>query len=592
MVQKKLPLINSAHGSDTRNIINELIKLFNNMGYTYDEALQKAHDTLNEAKKTNKMNKNVQEQINTLVAESGTSDAEVLQARTDLKGVTHTVLNSRLNESEDKVHDTERVINVLHHGAKGDGTTDDWSAIQGAIALAETLNRPVYLPTGTYYVSKALVLRHMTSYNYRYGIKFYGNGKDTIITRKHNKQVADYSVMSDLWSQAALAVFGANNIVEDISFNNSKVGVYIGQDPSQGEVRSSASMNRFNNIWMEYVGTGFLFIHGSGNHYNTFNNMHIIHAQICVHLGKGFFMDLYNNNRNVFSNVRVSRSWIGWLLEEADGNFFNNVYAETFRGEDPLGPEPAQLPAALNGKKTVIVALSGQYNTFSNFGHEACEWDIYSVGYRNNFTNGMIKDDTKSEMQVMFPDPARQPLNYSANSSITGGFVFQLENGILFEGSNGIGLKSPYRMFDIGYHRRPIDLVNSSNEITSHHSSSRSYAVRIARKVEWSVYARFTGSFTNKDGEGYSTDPLKIMLPFPEAPVTENISATAGSFTKPFVIFVGNSFGATQVTSGRMSTASEASAYGGYHVILSPPTNGWRHNLDTNYIAFDHSWYV
>ena len=51
MVQKKLPLINSAHGSETRNIINELIKLFNQMGYTYDEALKKAHDVLNEAQR-------------------------------------------------------------------------------------------------------------------------------------------------------------------------------------------------------------------------------------------------------------------------------------------------------------------------------------------------------------------------------------------------------------------------------------------------------------------------------------------------------------------------------------------------------------
>lgn len=585
MVQEKIPLIQNAHDAETRNIINKVINTLNGLGYTYDQSLQMARNILNEAQRTNDMNSEVNKRLDNIIASSGTSSTELVDARG-----THTVLNSRLNESENRLYDTERVINVLHHGAKGDGVNDDWSAIQGAIALAETLNRPVYLPTGTYYVSKALVLRHMTSYNYRYGIKFYGNGKDTIITRKHNGQVADYSVMSNLWSQAALAVFGANNIVEDISFNDSKVGVYLGQDPSQGTVRSSASMNRFNNIWMESVGTGFLFIHGSGNHYNTFNNMHIIDAQICIHLGKGFFLDLFNNNRNVFTNIRVARAWIGWLLEETDGNFFNNVYAETFRGDAPLGPEPAQLPAALNGKKTVIVALDGQYNTFSNFAHEACDWDIYSTGYRNSFTNGMIKDDTKASMKIMFPDPARQPLNYSANSTISGGFIFQRESGIHFEGSNGIGLISPYRMFDIGFHRQMVDLTTLSSEINVKTSLSSSRISRLARKFDWSTSYRFT-AFSSTEGQ-LVKKPIKIKLPFQDIPEDVYIGELTTSISKPFICFVGNANGADQAVSARISSSREASEYGGYHLIVSPPTDGWRSDVNTNYLAFDISWYV
>ena len=100
MVQKKLPLINSSHGSETRNIINELIKLFNGMGYTYDEALYQAKTILNEAKKTNNMNKDVQAQVNNIISEfndEGTTNAEVVQARGG-----HTVLNERLNLDENK----------------------------------------------------------------------------------------------------------------------------------------------------------------------------------------------------------------------------------------------------------------------------------------------------------------------------------------------------------------------------------------------------------------------------------------------------------------------------------------------------------
>ena len=101
MVQKKLPLINSAHGSETRNIINELIKLFNGMGYTYNEALSKAHDVLNEAKKTNDMNKDVQTQINNLILSDGESDAEVIQARSNFN-----TLNSRVTQSFNNVSDS------------------------------------------------------------------------------------------------------------------------------------------------------------------------------------------------------------------------------------------------------------------------------------------------------------------------------------------------------------------------------------------------------------------------------------------------------------------------------------------------------
>ena len=104
MVQNKLPLINSAHGSETRNIINELIKLFNGMGYTYDEALQKAHDTLAEAKRTNQKNNNTNERLDKIIADSGTSSTEVIDARGDAP-----VLGGRINNHENQIIETDFV---------------------------------------------------------------------------------------------------------------------------------------------------------------------------------------------------------------------------------------------------------------------------------------------------------------------------------------------------------------------------------------------------------------------------------------------------------------------------------------------------
>ena len=513
------------------------------------------------------------------------NDSEVITARG-----TFPSLDARLDNNELNIDNTERVLNVKTLGAKGDGVTDDYQVIQDAITQAENANMTVYLPSGTYYVSKTLKTKQMTSYNYRTGVRLVGNGKDTVITRKHGSQPADYSKKEGLTEQAALSIYGANNIIQDISFNDCKIGIYLGQDPTT-TTQLSASMNRLNNVWMEYVGTGIQFTHGSGNHYNIFQNFHILHAQICVDLGEGFFIKQFNNNRNIFQNFRVSRTWIGFLLRKTDGNFFNNIYAETLTGDGAVGPQPSFLPAELGGKKTFIVALDGQYNTFNNYAAEAVEWYIYSVGFRNSFINGMTKDDSVATNKVLFPNPNRQPLSYLANSAMIAGLIYQPQAGIFFEGSNGIGIQAPYRLFDIGYHRRNVNLSNLSKNITKMTSISQSKANRLARKVEWSAYIRFVAYFEGNENQ-YVKEPIKIELPFQETPENLYTNALTTNLTKPFLVFVGNSHGASDVSQARISTADEAKEYGGYHLVINPPTAGWRTDANVNYLSFDVSWNV
>lgn len=512
-------------------------------------------------------------------------DSEVINARGDFDN-----LNQRLNDSDDKVNNTQRVINIVARGAIGDGTTDNYQIIQDAITEAEIDGSSIFIPSGTFYISKNLETKHMTSYNYRFGIKIYGNGKDSILTRKAGKLPADYTSKEKLPHQAALSLYGSNNIIEDISINDSQVGIYIGQDPSTTEP-SSASMNRMKNIWMEYVGTGLQFTHGAGNHYNIFDNFHIIHAQICVDLGGGYFINKVNNNRNVFNNFRVARAWIGFLLRETDGNFFNNIYAETFTGDGAIGNAPSFLPSELNGKKTFIVALDGQYNTFNNYAAEAVEWYIYSVGFRNSFVNGMTKDDSAATNKVLFPNPARQPLNYMANSTMIAGLTYQPESGIFHDGSNGIGIQAPYRLFDINYHRQNKLLTQLSSNITGLTSLSSSRAHRVGRKVDWSVYARFIAIFEGNSNQ-YVKEPLKVALPFSEKPETLYTNALTGNLTKPFMVFVGNSNGATEVAQARISTVAESTEYGGYHLVINSPATGWRTDANINFLAFDISWNV
>ena len=350
-------------------------------------------------------------------------------------------------------------------------------------------------------------------------------------------------------------------------------------------------MNRMKNVWMEYVGTGLQFTHGAGNHYNVFENFHIIHSQICVDLGVGYFMNKFNNNRNTFSNFRVARTWIGFLLRETDGNFFNNIYAETLQGDGAIGEAPSFLPTELNGKKTFIVALDGQYNTFNNYGAEAVEWYIYSIGFRNSFVNGMTKDDSVATNKVMFPNSNRLPLNYMANSTMIAGLTYQPQAGIFFEGSNGIGIQAPYRLFDINYHRQNVNIATLSENITALTSNSNSRANRLSRKVDWSVNARFKAYFPN-DSSQLVIKQIKIALPFEEMPEDIYTVATTTVLTKPFVAFVGNSNGAEEMVIARISTKDESATFGKPHLIINPPKTGWRTDANVNFLAFDINWNV
>lgn len=230
-MQKKLPSINSAHGSETRNIINELIKLFNSMGYTYDEALQKAHDVLNEAKQTNDMNKDVQKQVNDLILHAGESDAEVIQARGN-----HTVLNERLKDVDKRL--AEMPIKPLKYG-------------------------PLEMPSDfkpdllcTFYRDNDGIIKHNMNFNERYK-----NGTQLYVRSNGNDSTADGSTASPyrtISKAIADAVAGTDSKYEiitnipvlngsDFSFNQTvenKTIAFV----SEGTYEESAKQSRIYSL--------------------------------------------------------------------------------------------------------------------------------------------------------------------------------------------------------------------------------------------------------------------------------------------------------------------------------------------------------
>lgn len=125
-----------------RNKINENWDRIEGSTVNASEALDKSTEALVKAKEALDNSESTQEQLDNIIIDSGTSDAEVIQARTDGKGVTHTTLKKRIdNNLEEVTHQlndaiddiNQRGINVLHHGVLGDGITDDTQAIQDLI---------------------------------------------------------------------------------------------------------------------------------------------------------------------------------------------------------------------------------------------------------------------------------------------------------------------------------------------------------------------------------------------------------------------------------------------------------------------------
>lgn len=117
---------------------------------------------------------NVKDQLNNIIIESGTSEAEVVQARGEFS-----VLNERLNSNDDDLK--SRGINVLLLGLKNDGETDNYAL------LTEIINNlpdgsKLYFPEGEYVLSDNFPFRKQIHIE---GIKpVYENGnlvKGTVI---------------------------------------------------------------------------------------------------------------------------------------------------------------------------------------------------------------------------------------------------------------------------------------------------------------------------------------------------------------------------------------------------------------------------
>ena len=267
-------------------------------------------------------------------------------------------------------------VNVKWFGAAGDGIADDSVAIQNAVNLVNA--NKIYFPTGTYYSSISIKLKHTGSY-YRKdtGQVFLGDGITSVCTRKSTGTQG----VESTWSESSFfSCYGSYNEFHNLQFTECDIAIYFGQDPDNiGLELSHTSFNKMQNLLIQNCGTGILSACSQGHYYNNYKSIHISQCQIAVYftVHSSWTLPLIsNNNRNTFLDIRASRCQVGFWLSNGDTNSVYSFHCEGC-GASPTNniySTPSGMPAGLTSAAFIIGADN---NDFYGCFHEACDFYVY-----------------------------------------------------------------------------------------------------------------------------------------------------------------------------------------------------------------------
>ena len=242
-------------------------------------------------------------------------------------------------------------INVKTFGAKGDGVTNDTSAIQAALNAMPTSNGLLYFPPGTYIVNPLTLTG-------KYNFTLRGDGRETSILKLNTTGTlltisgSNFATIKDMSFQLnALPQTIANTtgvIVNNASGNTifdkcDFLGFALDGLFFQGTVGTQLSGNRVVDCY--FLGNGRYQLHGLyNNDYHINKNQYgmlvgIAHAQAGCYLdncGAGNYTENYhwNNVRGLWSLNSTYTTWALNRFEESDheGVYIDGGYGCIFTG--------------------------------------------------------------------------------------------------------------------------------------------------------------------------------------------------------------------------------------------------------------------
>ena len=351
----------------------EGVAAMNNLNIKADATLLKADAVLMNAQKINQSNVDVQNQLDNIILESGTSDAEVVQARLAGNGDAFTTLKERLDARDENL--LSRDINAVDFGIVGDGIADDTAALQAASDHAASLgsDKVLFIPKGNYRTTDTVTFKNSLN-AVQATIRYEGLGTAIVL--------GDDSA----GSVTARQFYNAPKVI-----NRSRGSEYW-DDTSVGIKCVNLNTCEITIPFIQDFETGLLLYgYGQGCSYNTI-----------------FIGALWDNRKNLLMDSDTS----GWCNQTLfiNGRLQHSLNKGAFEND----PEAVQIKLGSNGSRT-------SNNTFINTsieGHNVGEYRLDIAGSSNHFYNMRFENHSSENAKVMYREN-------SAMNRIFGGFHSQ-----------------------------------------------------------------------------------------------------------------------------------------------------------------------
>ena len=208
----------------------------------------------------------------------------------------------------------ELIINVMDHGATGEGVYDDTDSIQDALNYAEETGYTVFFPPGTYLISDTLLINGVSIKGSKGNI--FTDGVGSIIKCKNQNFTA--------LKQGSVLGRNIQFDISNIIVENANIGFEL----------NYVINSKFDNLYAKDCNTGYKLgdSQSVGSMFNIFNNLYSRRCEIGI---ESVSKDYFNNN--IFNNGFIQGNKYALKIEVSGGygavnNTFNNV---EFRS--PLG---------------------------------------------------------------------------------------------------------------------------------------------------------------------------------------------------------------------------------------------------------------